>query len=253
MEPSAPVDLIELAEEPSLSMPDELGRELIRRDGYAVLVRRGWGTVERIRLGDVEQAVEDVAALGRERGLAYVNWWVGARSTPAELAERLLAAGLEPDPEMPLSKTLTLTTAPAGAATAEVRRVESAEDYAVTRQIAAAIWPPPAGDAPDWRAEWEVLAPHESSRLYLAYLDGEAVGFGRAVFTPAATLLLGGAVLPEARGRSVYVSLVHARWDDSVERGIPRLLVGAGPMSAPILERLGFEQIGVTRPFRQQL
>jgi hypothetical protein len=37
---------------------------------------------------------------------------------------------------------------------------------------------------------------------------------------------------------------VHARWNDTVERGVPRLTVGAGRMSAPILEGLGFKAIG---------
>ena len=56
-------------------------------------------------------------------------------------------------------------------------------------------------------------------------------------------LLLGGASLPRVRGRGVYFSLVHARWRDAVARGTPRLVVQAGPMSRPILERLGFEQV----------
>ena len=58
---------------------------------------------------------------------------------------------------------------------------------------------------------------------------------------------MGGAVLPDARGRGVYTSLVHARWDEAVERGTPRLVVGAGSMSAPILLKLGFEEIGAIR------
>ena len=252
MERSATDDLIDLADSPSLVMPDELGRKLIERDGYVVVARPGWGTVEQIRLGDLDAAVRDVAAIGREHGLAHLNWWVGKHSTPPDLAERLVAAGFETDPEMPLSRTLTLTEPPAGEATADIRRVGSAEEYALTREIAAAIWPP-MGAQPDPREEWEQLSGSDASQLYLAYLDGDPAGFGRAVFTPAATLLLGGAVLPEARGRGVYVSLVHARWDDSVARSVPRLLVGAGPMSAPILERLGFEQIGTASLFRQRL
>ena len=68
-----------------------------------------------------------------------------------------------------------------------------------------------------------------------------------------AALLLGGATLPEARGHGVYTSLVHARWDEAVERGVPRLVVSAGPKSAPILERLGFEPIGRVRLLRAKV
>ena len=84
-------------------------------------------------------------------------------------------------------------------------------------------------------------------------MDGEPAGFARAVFTPAAAILMGGSTLPWARGRGVYTSLVHARWRDTVERGVPRIVVSAGPMSAPILERLGFEPIGTVRLLRDRL
>jgi hypothetical protein len=36
---------------------------------------------------------------------------------------------------------------------------------------------------------------------------------------------------------------VRARWDEAARRGTPALAVGAGPMSQPILERLGFRQV----------
>src|SRR5206468_2140554 len=91
------------------------------------------------------------------------------------------------------------------------------------------------------------------SAVFLAYVDGEAVGFGRAVYGPWAGVMLGGATMPDARGRGVYTSLVHARWQEGVVRGVPRLVVSAGPMSAPILERLGFERLGLVRLLRDRL
>jgi len=248
MELSAHTDLLELAEEPSLSLPPEPGRELLERDGYLLVVRGRRASVERIRLGDVERAVAEVRAYAPERELEAVTWWIGERSTPADTVVRLVALGLEPDDEMPVSTTLTIATRPAGNPVVEVRRIETAEDYLRAREIAWVIWP--EHDEIDWRESWAALAGSDVSRHYLAFLDGEAVGFGRAVFTPAATLLMGGAVLPQARGRGVYGSLVHARWDDSVARGVPRLLVGAGRMSAPILARLGFQRIGEIRLLR---
>jgi hypothetical protein len=59
--------------------------------------------------------------------------------------------------------------------------------------------------------------------------------------------LMGGTVLPEARGRGVYRALVRARWNYAVARGTPLLVTQAGPMSAPILGRLGFETHGELR------
>ena len=43
--------------------------------------------------------------------------------------------------------------------------------------------------------------------------------------------------------RGAYRAVVRARWDEAVRRGTPALAVGAGQMSRPILERLGFEQV----------
>jgi len=54
----------------------------------------------------------------------------------------------------------------------------------------------------------------------------------------------GGGTRPEHRGRGAYRALVRARWDAAVERGTPILTVGAGAMSRPILERLGFTIVG---------
>jgi hypothetical protein len=53
----------------------------------------------------------------------------------------------------------------------------------------------------------------------------------------------GGATIARARGRGAYRALVRARWDDAVARGTPLVAVHAGAMSAPILRRLGFEQV----------
>ena len=53
--------------------------------------------------------------------------------------------------------------------------------------------------------------------------------------------------------RGVYTSIVHARWEEAVARGVPRLIVAAGADSAPILEGLGFEPMGRVRLFKQKV
>jgi predicted N-acetyltransferase YhbS len=73
-----------------------------------------------------------------------------------------------------------------------------------------------------------------------AEIDGRIAGIGRAVDFDAGVALMGGAVLPELRGRGAYRALVRARWDHAVARGTPLLVVQAGAMSAPVLGRLGF-------------
>jgi hypothetical protein len=253
VESSAREELLRLAEEPDLVLPPAPGREVLVRGGYVFTGRTRRGSVERLRLDDVEGALAEVRSLARDRGFDYVTWWVGALATPADAYDRLRQLGLEPDPDMPVSTTLTIAELPAGELCVEVRPVESPDDYLRAREIGWTVWPEPRDEQDDWRAAWTAEAASGRSRHFLAFLDGEAVGFGRSVYTARAVMLMGGAVLPHARGRGAYVSLVHARWNDAVARGVPRLLVGAGAMSAPILMNLGFERIGEVRLLRDSL
>ena len=250
--------LLELAEEPGLWLPPEPSHDVVVADGYCVAFygRSAW--VHRIRLDEqaVEPAVEAVRALLRSRGLDEVSWWVGERSRPRDLAERLERLGLGDDDPARMT-TLAIASAPAGAPAAEVRRVTTLADYLTALEIDWASFgideEERAARREAARTAWPLIVADGRSVVYLAFVDGEAAGFGRAVFTPWAGLLLGGATLPAFRGRGVYSSTVHARWRESVARGVPRLVVSAGPMSAPILERLGFRRIGGVRLLRDRL
>lgn len=250
--------LLELAEEPGLWLPPEPSRDVVFADGYCVVIygRSVW--VHRIRLepNQVERAVEEVRTLLRTRSLDEVSWWVGERSTPADLRERLELLGLEPD-DPPGMTTLAIGGQPAGEPTVEVRRVETLDDYLTALEIDWASFELPAMEREERRVAarlaWPRIVADGTSTVYLAYIDGKPVGFGRAVFAPWAALLLGGATVPEARGRGVYSAVVHARWQETLERGVPRMVVSAGPMSAPILERLGFRRLGQVRLLRDRL
>ena len=249
--------LLELCEDAGLWMPADPHGETIVGDGYAMVMWGRQASVEHIRLGEVDAALAEVRAFARDHGITDVSWWVGELTTPPGLADTLLAHGLEPDPDQPHLTSLTIASRPGGEATIEVRLAETFEDYLRAIEIDWEVWNLPAGDREVRRAaapeRWESLVGEGRVSHYLAYLDEEPVGFGRVVFAPAAGLLMGGSVLPHARGRGAYTALVQARWDEAVERGAPRLVVGAGAMSAPILERLGFERIGSIRVLRDAL
>jgi GNAT superfamily N-acetyltransferase len=252
--------LLELAEEPGLWLPPEPSRDVVAADGYSLVCygRSAW--VHRIRLAParVEPAVAEVRALLAARGLDEVTWWVGERSTPPELAARLERLGLVPDEPGGLT-TLAIAAAPAGepAADVEVRRAATLGDYLTALELDWAAFDLPAAERRERRAAaraaWPLIVADGRSAVFLGLVGGRAAGFGRAVYTPWAGLLLGGATAPEARGRGVYTALVHARWREAVARGVPRLVVSAGAMSAPILERLGFRRLGGVRLLRDRL
>src|SRR5262245_19199131 len=249
-------ELLELAEEPGLWIPVVPPGEVLHRDGYSLVASPRSATVERLRLlpDAIEWTVEEVRRFGRERGYDHVTWWLGERTLPAGLADRLAALGLGPDPYTPEMTTLTLDRRPNGEPAVEVRRVGSADEFLAALELDWEVWEVPederAGLRPIQREIWPAVHATGRVRHYVAYVDGEPAGFARAVFTPMAAILLGGSTLPWARGRGVYTSLVHARWEDTVERGVPRIVVSAGHMSGPILRRLGFEPIGQVRLLR---
>ena len=252
-------EMRELAEEPGLWLPGEPKLLVFRGEGFAFVAYGRSASVHRLRLEEdqVEATVNRVAAMLGLKGLTEATWWIGELSVPGDLAGRLSELGLEAGDPAEMT-TLTIAEPPAGEPSVEVRRVETLDDMLQALEIDWECFDVPEDERVLRRREaelaWPQLQADNRHSTYVAYDDGgEPVGFGRAVFTANAALLLGGATLPQARGQGVYSSIVHARWDEAVERGVPRLTVSAGPQSAPILERLGFEPIGKVRLLRQRL
>jgi hypothetical protein len=240
---------LELAEDFTLYLPPRRGfiREIC--DDYVLTTGTSGGSVTRIRLGedDVERALSEVRARVSGAPIENVTWWCGTLATPKDLPEQLLELGLVLDEEAPTLASMLLDEPPPGEPQAEVRRVETFEDFRRAIEIDDEAWPaPPAVRERRMRnldQLWQTMQ-EQGAAYYLGYLDGEPVGQARAFFLDGAALLLGAATVPRVRGRGVYFALVHARWRDAVERGTPRLVVQAGPMSRPILERIGFRTIG---------
>ena len=126
----------------------------------------------------------------------------------------------------------------------DARRITDASELAIPSSISAAAFGE-EDDEVDWEDRFAAERAGHTPRMYLAFVDGAPVGAASALIEddcPAAMLISGG-VLAEARGRGAYRALVRARWDDAVAAGQPALVVHAGAMSRPILERLGFHAV----------
>lgn len=243
---------LELAEDFTLYLPRRPGFLREVRDEWVLTTGLSGASVVRIRLGDhdVDEAVDEIRNRVAGEDVDRIAWWCGSRTTPRDLPERLEALGFVPDEFAPTLGSLVLDHEPLGEPTAEVRRVESFEDYRIAMEIDLTGWGFDETVRERRRARYEenwATSQQQGAVHYLGYLDGRAVGQARAFFLDGAVLLLGGATLPEVRGRGVYVSLVHERWRDAVARGTPALVVQAGPLSRPILERLGFQLLGEIR------
>jgi hypothetical protein len=240
---SAAAELIDFAEAPSWFMEPAPGRLLRVTDGFAFAgdIGRTWAAVEGIRLGDVEVAVAQVDELVREAQVQKCSWWLSERSTPDDLETRLLALGLTRDDSDYRHAAMLLTSEPPRVDDIEARKLATLEEYAEARLVTRTAFGNPEPEQPhdELAREWERLI----DPVFAAWIDGRMASVGSVVLTRVGGFLIGGATAEWARGRGAYRAVVRARWDAVVARRTPALAVGAGPMSRPILERLGFEQV----------
>jgi GNAT superfamily N-acetyltransferase len=173
-------------------------------------------------------------------------WWVGSSGTPSDLETRLREQGARPWEDGLIASMLT-ERPPPDVPGIEVRRVRTFEDFVVARELAWSVAGFTEQQADGVRAtlpdKWDERRRMDSGASFLAYVDGEPVASGDMIFLPFAGFLSGASTRPAYRGRGVYRALVRARWDDAARRGTQALIVGAGKMSRPILERIGFRAV----------
>ena len=186
------------------------------------------------------------AARGRTRS----TWLTGPATAPVDAADRLVGLGAA---VVERSRAMGLAhEPPAPSGDADVREIETAEDYLRARIVLISAGP---GDDPAAMAlalaeaneqAWRDYRAAGTRRLFGAFVDGELVAAGglHATTEPGIAVLGGGATAPRAQGRGLYRALVHRRWRAAREAGDRALAVGASPESAPILARLGFADYG---------
>jgi GNAT superfamily N-acetyltransferase len=212
----------------------------------------GAGLITHSRLDavDVEAQIDAQLAYFQRNRLPF-SWKVFEHDTPPDLLERLAARGFKvyaPEQVMvlDLAEVPTSLLCPpqeliqAGSG-AELRTITCAEQLAQAAGVLQQVW----GGSFTWLQER--LSRHLSipGYLYLAavYIAGQAVSVGWAYFHPHNPFanLYGGATLPEQRGRGLYTALLAARVQEARRRGCRFATVDAGPMSAPIVRRHGFQ------------
>jgi GNAT superfamily N-acetyltransferase len=189
------------------------------------------------------------------RGLGHAfEWKLFSYDEPADLAQRLRAAGFAPqDEETFVAFEVTREVAgPALATGVTIRRMDNPAEFGVIAMVNEAVY----GDAR--HAQWlaEVIAEEkrgdpDSISVYAAFAGIEpiSVGWMRHRRGDAFGSLWGGSTLPAWRGKGVYSGLVAARVAEARGRGCRYLTVDCSPMSLPILERRGFRRIATTTPF----
>jgi GNAT superfamily N-acetyltransferase len=253
-----PEDVRRFAEDPSAfgTIREASGYERVLTDRYCLLFGPvpTFTSISHLRLEpeDVPGVLAEVRATVATRDHREAMWWIGSSATPSDLVDLLQARGLVPDEREgsePHATTMALVEEPPEAPPDVVaRRVADLDEYRLANRVTSAAF-----GSPEALAAWDAVVEERfaaeqaghAPRTYLAFLDGEPVAVARALFDPdcPAVLMIGGGVVPHARGRGVYRALVRTRWNDAVAAGTSALCTQAGHMSRPILERLGFQAV----------
>ncbi len=201
---------------------------------------QNWIAFADLAAADVDAAIAEQAAYFRSAG-AEVEWKVYGHDRPADLGQRLGAAGFEPD-EAETLMVFDLAggpppgTLPAGIVIRRIADAAGLADFvAVHREV--------FGQGSGWMAEaFRQRLGEPTLGLYLAYANDRPVAAARLEMPPGRSFagLWGGGTLPAYRGRGIYRGLVAARAEEALRRGYRYLTVDARDTSRPILERLGF-------------
>jgi GNAT superfamily N-acetyltransferase len=207
--------------------------------------------------GTADEAIADQVRFFTERGEGF-EWKLYSYDRPADLGERLLAAGFASEDEesvMIAEAAGQAGSSPDSAETglpAGVRLVPVTDEAGIGRLI----------EVHDrvFGTDHSLLRPSlvaqlagsaQSTAMIVAMAGDEPVSSARIDFYAGTKFagLFGGGTLPQWRGRGIYRALVAYRARLATARGYRYLQVDASGESRPILERLGFACVAMTTPY----
>ena len=180
-----------------------------------------------------------------------VEWKTRGHDRPAELFDRLIAAGFVPeDPETVLIGVAADVAdehppLPEGV---ELREVTDEAGFRAIADMETEVWSEDRSRLVP-QLTGEVAA--GLATVYAAVADGRTVSAAWADFKPGIEFvgIWGGATLPAWRGRGIYRALLAKRAWLAVQRGYRYLQIDASKDSRPIVARLGFTEVTTTTPY----
>ncbi|MEV0748396.1 GNAT family N-acetyltransferase [Streptomyces sp. NBC_01220] len=181
-----------------------------------------------------------------------VEWKTRAHDLPADLADRLSAAGFvaEETETVLIGQSAALAADPALPGGVTLRRVTAYDDLQRIAAMESAVW----GEDWSWLADdlaARIEGNAENTVVLVAEAGTEVVCAAWLVFKDGIDFagLWGGSTLEEWRGKGIYRAMVAHRAQLAAARDVPYLYVDASADSAPILTRLGLHKVTTTTPY----
>ncbi|MGW5619051.1 GNAT family N-acetyltransferase [Streptomyces sp. NPDC003877] len=235
--------------------PDGPGARVERTGGVVrqTCTAQGWNGVLWSALDEDTADAAIARQVGHYTGLGLrFEWKLYGHDRPADLGQRLRAAGFTPGPPETLMigeiSRLDLDARPPRGV--RLVPVTDAHGVGLVTDVHERAF---AADSSWLRRELlaRLAAGPDTPVAVVAVAGGEPVGAGRAELVPGTPFagLWGGGIVPEWRGRGIYRALVAHRAHAAAARGHDFLQVDASDRSRPILERLGFAPLTSTTPY----
>ena len=176
------------------------------------------------------------------------EWKVFGHDAPRDLKARLEARGFEAG-EVECLCVLDLDDVRPAPPDPPIALIDNPADLEAVGLVRDAVWGADERGHMDQLAA-EMKAVGDRLRVYVAHDGGRpaSVAWLRMPDGSRFASLWGGSTLPEHRGRGLYRALVAARAAEARRRGYRWLTIDAGPMSLPIVRRLGFRPLTGTWP-----
>ncbi|SEM39952.1 GNAT family N-acetyltransferase [Streptacidiphilus jiangxiensis] len=217
-----------------------------------------WSGLDEAGTGADQAIARQVAEYRAQPGVESFEWKLYSHDRPADLGDRLAAAGFVADDTEALMVAEAADVAalaaplPEGVELLPVTDTAGVEPVAAVHDEAFAV-----GTGARIRARLlaQLAAAPESLVVLLAMAGDRPVCAARMDFAEGTDFagLWGGGTVAEWRGRGIYRALVAHRARVAVERGYRYLFVDASDQSRPILARLGFVQLATTTPYEYRL
>lgn len=226
-------------------MRTELENDLVRTD--CGMPCDTFNAVCRARLapGTAPARIREAIAWFAERPF---SWWVGPADEPGDLGAMLEAAGLAPsETEVAMAASLSRLRAadppPGGLAIRRVATPTELSDYA---RVNAANWSPPDPYVVRFYdlAAPVLLSPGCPLRLYVGYVEGEAVAASELTVAGGVAGLYGVATLAAHRRRGYGSAMTARPLADAREEGLGTAVLQASADGLGVYERIGFERFG---------
>ncbi len=200
----------------------------------------------------VDAAIDDAVSWLREREAPFGFWWVDVRTAPADLEDRLLAAGWEAwERQAPgMAAVLedldfdALGRVPAGYSQELVTDERGLADFerAFIEGFGVPDW---AGKA--WSEATLAFGVTEAPwRMFVGRIDARPVSTTMLFLGAGVASVFGVATLPEVRGQGIGAAVTLAAFEEAKRLGFSHGVLFATELGAPVYRRIGFSDVGAS-------